>query len=192
MKNVRREPQRLGGKSWGGWGALVSPLIMRVAGCTSRWSKGDNRKKGKLGGYRKVKLFPGQCCVFVVYAVPAARACLGARNPGGVDTWRRADQMTRSQGKAIAANEGAVSRLLFRVSVVNVELWGVTVIGWRKGCSTKCKRVEEELESKSTVDQPFLRCVRHFGEVVLHFIFHLLLLFYSFASPSLIARNAQT
>jgi len=64
-KNARRERQRLGGKSWGGWGALVSPLIMRVAGCTSRWPKGDNCK-GKLGGHRKVKLFPGQCCVLVV------------------------------------------------------------------------------------------------------------------------------
>ena len=103
-------------------------------------AKGRQLQKGKLGGYRKVKLFPGQCCVLVVCAVPAARACLGARNPGGCRHMAaRRSNKTSSQGKGSAANEGAASKLLFRVSVTNVEPWGVAVDGWRTGCSTKGK-----------------------------------------------------
>lgn len=43
----------------------------------------------------------------------------------------------QQQAQAIAANEGAHYKLLQRMPVMNVELWGVTVSGWKEDGTTK-------------------------------------------------------
>jgi len=85
----------------------------------------------------------------------------------------RRSNKTRSQGKEIAANEGAASKLLFRVPVTNVELWGVAVDGCRveDGLLHEGQGVwKKNLGPTSTEDQPFqsrgyqitLRCLFSF------------------------------